>query len=453
MKTNLKVLAAIMVLGLAILLGLHLFLQHGLTNTMQQVVLPRIHEQTGIDVRVGRLSLNIPNGLLYLKRVEVRNPEGFLLENLASVDRVEIEVDILSLFKKNPILVKRIEVDNALLNVVRNKDGEINLNQLQPASLPPTEPAPSSAPVPERAPQEEALPARPAEPQPLPEVLIQALLCNAKVRYVDFKLGQLDIALDLNVMGSNLSTQRDPSVQWGDVAIIGSLGDDRTSFITDLRLRLAPVIDPQAPSFDLTGKVLEIDPQIMEEAYSKLGIRSAPFGLDPQIHCREGWFRDSMITLNLTDIVLEDKLADRMGGMAAIGALRFSVPVEGSLQQPSLDVQQALYGAVGGNVSTLLDSFLKGAAAKEAGLDKAPDTLSEAAVEVLGEYVDEIGESETIKKILEDLVDGESSATNAPSPVSSDVLVDILSEQVKEIGENEELKDELKNLGKWLFGK
>ena len=442
-----------MVLGLVILLGLHLFLQYGLTKTMRDVVLPRIKMETGIDARVGRLSINLPNGILYLNDVAVKNPDGFLLENLASIDRVRVEIDLYSLLKQKPVLVRAIEVENALLNVVRNKEGEINLDHLLATSPTWAEPVTDVDPPSSEEPPSAERPApEPEEAQPLPEVLVEALLCNAKVRYVDLKLDQLDIVLDLGVTGSSLSTQQDPSLPWGELFVIGSLGDKRSSFVTDLQVKLAPLSDPQAPSFDLSGKVLEIDPRLMEEAYSKLGIRSAPFGLDPQIHCREGRFHDSSVTLNLTDIVLEDKLAGRLGGMASIGSLRFSVPIEGSLQEPTVDVQQALYGAIGGNTQTLLESFLKGAAAKEAGSQEQPETLADAAVDVLGAHVDEIGESEAAKKALKDLMDGEPSATNAPSPVSSDILVEILGEEVEEIGENEDLKDELKNLGKWLFG-
>jgi hypothetical protein len=132
--------------------------------------------------------------------------------------------------------------------------------------------------------------------------------------------------------------------------------------VTDLDLQLAPVTDPQSPSFDLTGRILEIDPRIMQEAYSRLGIRSAPFGFDPQLHCRDGVFEQSRVALNLNSIKLEDKLADRLGGMGSIQSLRFVVPVEGTLQSPEIDVQGSLLSAMGGNAQSLLDSLLKGAA-------------------------------------------------------------------------------------------
>ncbi len=456
MKTTFKVIAALFGLGLVILLGLHLFLQHGLTKTMREVVLPRIKAETGIDAWVGRLSINLPNGILYLDDVAVKNPDGFLLENLASVERVRLEIDLLSLFNKNPILVKSIEVENIVLNVVRNQDGEINLNALQVVAPSPSSPVPRTEPsTPREIPEvgRETTPMlEPAEAKLLPEVLIEALVCRAKVRYVDLKLNSLDIVLDLGVTGRHLSTQQDSSLPWGELAVIGSLGNRRTSFVTDLRLVIAPLADLEAPSFDLTGRVMEIDPRIMEEAYSKIGIHSAPFGLDPSIQCRDGWFRNSEVVVSLKEIVLEEKLAKRLGGMASIGSLRFPVQIEGSLQEPTVNLQQALSAAISGNAGTLLESFLKGFAAEEAGLEELPTDLTDAVVEALAVAVDEMGESETIMAVLKDLANGAASDTNTANPINSDSLIDILGEQVEEIGGNEELKDELKSLGKWLFG-
>lgn len=456
MKTTFKVIGAIFSLGLVIAVGLHVVLLHGLTKAMRDVILPRVKQEMGIDARVGRLSINMANGCLFLEDVEVRNPEGFLLDNMASVDRIEVEVDLFSLFKQKLIRVNNVEVENALVNVIRNKDGDLNLSMLQEGI--PEQPV-DQLPIPESGtPQSGKVPkkGRPISTDKdnrLPEILIESIFCNAKVRYVDFKLNQLDIALDLKLNGKGISTQLNPETPWGTANIVGSLGDNRTSFVTDINLRLAPITNPEELSFDLNGTVLEIDPSIMVSAYSKLGIRSAPFGFEPKLYCRKGLFEHSHLALTLKDIELENKLANRLGGMARIGSLHFVVPVVGSLMEPGIDIQSALMGAIGSNTGNLLDAFLKGAAGKEVGMDQLPETVADAVVEVLGKHVDEIGESEVAKKILKDLSGGESSGTNTPDSISSDTLIDLLGEQVDEIGENEELKDELKNLGKWLFGK
>lgn len=439
MKTGIKVIGAIMGLGVVILTGLHIFLQYGLTRALQEVILPRIKAESGIDARVGRLSINIPAGVLYLRDVEVKNPEGFLLENAASVDYVRVELDTLSLLKKNPVLIRNIEVEHALLNVVRNREGQVNLEVLAPARSDKTA---DTAPAPEK----------PVKQRALPEMLIQGLSCDVVVRYIDLRLDQYDVALDLHLSGGGLSTQRDASLPWGRFALIGSLGDDRASFITDLQLSLAPIPDPAAPSFDLTGKMMEIDPRLLEQAYDKLGIRSAPFSLEPAVYCREGVLTNSTVALNIRNIRLEEKLAGELGGMASIDALRFSVAVTGTLRSPALDLEQAIRTALGGNAQSLIEALLKGAAASEAGLDREPTDAADAAVELLGAHVEEIGGSEAVKTVLKELIDGTPS-TNAAGLLNSDLLIDVLGEQVDEVGEHEEVKDELKNIGKWLFGK
>ena len=454
MKTTFKVFGYLLGVGGVILLSLHLFLLFGLTHMMHAEVLPRIQEKTGVDIRVGGLALNIPKSILFIKDVEVRNPDGFFLENLASVERIEVDVDILSLFKQNPILVRNIALENILLNVIRNKDGEINFAMLQ-QSLTSSEDLGSESRTlplsPEDASETERLALQTTEPSPLPKLLIDVLMCNVTVRYLDFCLDQFDLLLELHLLGRGLSTQSGAS--WGNLSVAGCLGDDRSSFVTDLKLHLAPLVDPAVPSFDLTGKVMEIDPRIMDKAYSKMGIRSAPFGLDPVLYCRGGHFENSAIALNLKNVELEEKLSRRLGGMGTIGSLRLVVPVEGTLQKPVVDVQAAMMSSIGGNVHSVLDALLKGAIAKETGADTPPESLSDAVTDVLGAHVDELGESEIVKKVLKDLADGEPSATNAPTLIDTDTLIDVLGEHIDEIGEDEELKEDLKQLGNWLFGK
>ena len=450
MKTTFKVIGTVFALGLVILIVLHVFLLYGLTRTMRKVVLPRIAQDTGIVIQVDRLSVNIVHGRLNLKGIAIRNPEGFLLENLAWVDRIEVEADMASLLWKKPVQIKHVTIHGALLNVIRNREGEVNLVKIQEL-IPDTLPPGTGIPIPVGPlPGETATEALDAAP--LPEILIAEMDCRAKVRYLDFRLNQLDLSLDLVVSGSGLNTWRDPAAEWGTLAVNGSLGTDRTRFVTVLQMGLAPVTDLNALSFDLTGRIMEIDPAIMQEIYDRIGIRSAPFGLDTDLHCRDGFFSGSTLALNIKEIRLEEKLADKAGGMSSIEALRFPVPVEGSLQNPDVNVESALVQALGGNAKSLLNGFLTGVVIKEAGLEEPPENITDAAIEILGREVEEIGRSETAKRVLKDLADGPSSDTNAPAAQTSDVLIDLLGEQVDEIGENEGLKEDLKNLGRSLFG-
>ncbi|HSR87486.1 MAG TPA: hypothetical protein VLL07_00915, partial [Pontiella sp.] len=332
-----------------------------------------------------RLSINLAGGRLLLKDVSVRNPEGFALEDLAAADRIEVVVDIPSLIRQKPLRVKKIELRNAVVNAVRNRQGVLNFDALQERLPAAPQPPVSKQPGPEtgsrQPPAGEPAPA-PEKPKPLPEVLVETLQCTARLRYLDMNYESLDLVLELQLDGQELSSRRDPEAPWGAVALTGSLGSDRTRFVTDLDLKLAPVTEPESPSFDLTGRILEIDPRIMQKAYERLGIRSAPFGFDPLLHCRNGAFERSRVVLSLTDIELEDKLSRRLGGMSSIDSLKFVVPVEGTLQAPEVDVQRALMSAIGGNTQSILDSLIRGAA-EEAAPDGAEDDL-EAGLKSLG---------------------------------------------------------------------
>ena len=447
MKTTFKFLACIFALGVVILLGLHIFLQYGLTKAMRAVVLPRIQQETGIDLQVRSLSLNVPGGILYLNGVSVKNPAGYPLENLASIDRIYVELDSVSMLLQKPILIHKVQLENALVNIIRTEEGILNSDEVL-SGLPQVEEVPAEkkpAPLPEQPEMKKV--------QPLPEMLIKRLLCNARVRYLDMNYTDLDLALDLAVSGNGLSTQQAPNARWGTISVKGALGSERTSFKTDLNIKLAPLTDLAAPSFALAGEVMKIDPRIMDKVYSRMGIRCAPFSIEPDIHCRVGTFEHSSIALELRDVELEDKLAKRLGGMASIGALRIAVPLTGTLQEPRADLKTAFSSAMGGNAKNVLSAILKGAAGKEADMDAPPSTLTDAAIAVLGKHVEDVGKSETAKKILKDLAGGESSATNAPSGINTDDLIELLEEQIGEDEDHEEIKEGLRILEKAIFGK
>lgn len=466
MKTTFKILGALLALGAVALLGLHLFLRFGLTQAMNETVLPRIKSDYGLDVAVGGLSLNLPAGTLSLKDVQIRNPEGFVLENLATVGRVEVKLDLLSLLGQDPIVVKNVDVERLRINLVRNEHGEFNVLALRETLSPPAAAKGKGVQVPPQAPSREAKPGgRPTAPAPqpetrevgpLPEVLLENLAFRAKLHYLDFKLNNLDLTLDLALTGENLSTLRGADAPWGALLLWGSVGSERSRFVTDLRAKVAPLLDPQNPSFDLKGKVMEIDPRILGKVFEKLGIRSDPFGIEPEIHCRDGAFKDSFLRLELKQVELGGKVSKHLGGPATIGTLRVSVPLGGTLQSPRFDVQEALASAVADNAHEVVSSLLSGVVAQKAGVTNGVSSnLTDAAVEVAADKVKKIGKSEATQKELAELAKSLGGETNsaATSAPPSDVLIDVLGEHVDEIGENEELKKELKGIGHLLFGK
>lgn len=371
MKTTFKILGGLFGLGACMLAVLHFFLLYALTDTMHGTVLPQLERETGIDAEVGRLSVNIPEGRLILKKVKIKNPDGFALENMAVINRIDIGVDYWQMLTQKLILVKHVEIRDALVHVIRNEAGDVNIAVLREKSpqpeMPRSEPTasePEKTPAPEKSPQPESRGTPPPEPS-IPEILVESLRCKARVHYTDMKQGDLDVALDMELKAENLSTLADPETKWGRAHLSGGQSGRPECFKIDLFLELAPVQDFRRLTFDLTGQVLEIDPRFMGRLHSRYGLRSEPFGCDPRIYCRNGWFQQSKIGLRFRNVELKHSLVKKLGRSGTVEELKLVVPLQGNLRQPAIDVEAALKRNLSsGNLESILEIFAKDKAAE-----------------------------------------------------------------------------------------
>jgi len=431
MKKMLKILLVVFSLGVVALIGLHFFLQYGLTNTMRKVVLPRIEEETGIRATIGDLSINLPKGTLNLWDVAIKNPKGFVLDDAAKVDHILIKIDFWALLTADKIKIEKIAVHDALVNVIRNKEGDLNLKAFE---------------KPERAKpktEQEKRAKKEKLKRDWPEILITDLACNATIKYLDFKLNELDLSLDLTLTGDHISTVKTPNTRWGNLFLVGGVGSEKSKFSTDLWMKIAPIRDPNSLSFDLTGRVMELDPRMLDKIYKKLKVKSMPFGVNPDLYVRENKFEHSKVYFELNNITFEKSLSEHLGDMASIESLKMPIPVRGTLQKPKFNVQQAFLDSVNPNSESILKAFLQG----KLDLEKPPEDITDASVEFLGKKVDEIGENEALKKLIKDVVNKEtSSGSNASSAVTSDAVINALAEGVDKKQKHKASKEALKAL-------
>ena len=431
MKKIFKILFSFFLIGVLALIGLHFFLQHGLTNTMRKVVLPRIEEETGIEASIGGLSINLPLGTLNLWDVSIKNPKGFVLDDAAKIDHILVKIDFWTLLTTKQIKIENIKIKDALLNVIRNQAGDINLEMFKkPKDVKPKTNAETIA-------KKEKL------KKDWPEILITALHGNATVKYLDFKLNELDLSIDLKLVGDHISTVKTPNTRWGNLLLTGSAGSHRSRFVTHLYLKLAPVQDPHNISFDLTGKVMEIDKRILDKIYEKLGIKSMPFGINPHLYVRENHFKNSTLNIELTDITFDEHLSKHLEKTASIEKLSMPIPVKGTLRKPKFNIQKAFKNSMNSNSQSLFKAFLQG----QLGTEKPPEDITDATVDLLGKEVDEIGDNQALKQLIKNVVNQEtSSESNAPPAVTSDALIDALAGEVDKDGKHKESKDALKEL-------
>lgn len=391
MKVLLKIIKWILILLVVLTVlaagGLYGFLKYGLTGTVQQHVLPEVLTQTGVDAELDHVDLDLFKGAFNLKGLRIKNPAGFVEPDLMTVDSMEVMVRLKSLLTQNPIEVQRIKLQGAKLHIIRNREKALNVQQMQAelAEKIPAQPAEldvsETGPAPEREPGTMPKPGPepvPAEPMPLPAVVLKALEADLYVDYVD----QSDKApieqgvITLNVRGRNLATAAVKDIPWGELYLISTISVDGRSFPANFNLLVAPFDQPETLSFDLKGAPFEMDAALVNQHIKELGLESEKVRLEVDVKAREGVIvePDSVIGTELKGVQLDKSVA---GVELSASALKFKLPVSGTVMKPVIDWQDAVQKVVNENQAVLL---------KEVGsqlLDKAVKPGEKAGIQAL----------------------------------------------------------------------
>ena len=455
MKTLGIILIVLLVtLGLA-LFGLQMFLTKGLTAALNQAVFPAVKTAYGLDMSITNASVHLLKGTVDLEGFSVRNLKGYQEPRLFSFDRCSLEVEMLSLLQRDPVVIRRAEVDGAVLVVERNQERRFNMKELADA-LRPVEsaaPAPAAAGAPSEAARAPALEkpapapavtaAAPAPPVP---VHIRRLAIDTTVRYADSRHSK-DYDLALRLTGSDLFTS--PAEDHPDSLLVlrGSLIHDRDAFATDLNAILSPLTDPQNPTFNATGSILNIDAYFLADLLAKNDMSSGPFSIKPSITCAGGQLKGSRIDLVLSDLKIHG---------AQIGETVLKLPLGGTLQQPILDLPGALQSLFSEQAVNIGKAIGLQELKKELGAE-ADTTPSDVLMGAITNRVEEAAESPALQQLIRQVVPGtqpdNGTETNKPlGEAAGEALAEQLGKSVKELENNEAVKESLKKLGTRLFG-
>jgi hypothetical protein len=453
MKTLGIILAVLLVIiGLA-LVGLQMFLTKGLTTTLNQGVFPAVKGMYGLEMSITNASVNLFKGDALLEGFTVRNLAGYEEPALLTFDTCRLELDLMSLIKRNPVIIDLAEAQGATLVIERNKEKKFNVKELADA-LKPAEstetPATQKQVTQKQADTAEPAPTTPpAEPVKAPPVPvhIRRLAIDSTVKYVDSGRDKT-YSLNLRLTGSDLFTV--PAEDQPDSLLVlrGSLAHKEDSFVTDLNAILKPLTDPQNPTFNATGSILDIDADFLGDLLRKNKMESSTFSVKPSITCEKGMLTGSRIDLVLNEL--------KMYG-TDIGDTTLKLPLNGTLRRPSLDITgaiQSLFSEQGLNIGKTLGLRELG---KQLGIG-TNTTANGMVMEGLTNNVKEIAESPALQNLIQQIVPGTQSTNAAVTNQSlGEAVGNVLSEQlgknVKELEGNEAVKNTLKNLGTSLFGK
>ncbi|MFL2860885.1 MAG: AsmA family protein [Pontiellaceae bacterium] len=420
MKLVLRFFGALLI-SIFVICLLFMFTLNGILATW---VYPSIEKQTDMQMQSSKASYNPISGWMRVSNLMISNPPNYEEPILAAIPVLELKLKPTSLFGGGAVVIEQARIDRGVVNLIRNKKGVLNVQEVQQKLIFSGEKSEiKGVPIPSVKDPKEPI-----------EILLNILIINSDIYYVDHQIPDLNVLLHMAVSGEQVSTV--PDHEWGSIQIMGELLSDRSSFKTHISLAMAPIIDPQKLSFDLEGRVLEIDPRLIAKTSDKLGIQMAPFGIDPQIVCRGGKLEGSEVAIRLHDLVFPIR-----GNTTKVNQLQLAVPLSGTLQDPIFDLNRAFREAVGGNTASILSSVIGGLVEDLDILEEPVKVLTDGVVEVLDQPLKEITkEASAIVEVglglFGDLIqmDSDETTTNQLKPSST-----------------EDLKKELESLGIKLF--
>lgn len=432
MKRLITTLAILLILIGLMGVGVQLFLTRGLTSTLNRGLFPAVETLYGVHMSITNASVNILKGTALLDGFSVRNLQGYQEPHLLRFDRCALDIDLMSLIRRDPIVIERAEISGAQLVIERNAERAVNVHQLaqaiQPFQSAPADPTPD--------PDSTSTPAPDAQPAaaPLP-IHIRRSVVDLQVVYADSKRDRGQ-TLGLQLTASDLFSVPAVGQPQSLVVLRGALTDRNVSFVTDLNAVIDPLVDPAHPSFNASGSILNIDAALLEGLLGKNDMKSGPFSIRPSIRCQQGQLEGSSIQLELRDLEIYQ---------AFIGETNIDLPVNGTLKKPVVDLSGVLRSLLSEQALDIGKTIGIGELKKELGLSPN-QTPQQNLMGELTNRVEEIQESPALQKLIEKVIPGEGpderAQTNQPiQETIGDALIEQLENNVKEIKDNEAIHD------------
>ncbi|NQU94874.1 MAG: hypothetical protein HQ549_01405 [Candidatus Omnitrophica bacterium] len=103
-----------------------------LTHLSKHLLELVLGHELGTRVTMGKISLDTKNHVLHMKDCVVYNPEGFNRDHaVAYLPEIVVWYDVKNLIENKKIHMKELEVSMRMLNVVKDKNGRMNVSTLK----------------------------------------------------------------------------------------------------------------------------------------------------------------------------------------------------------------------------------------------------------------------------------------------------------------------------------
>ncbi|MBI3987250.1 MAG: hypothetical protein HY343_10035 [Lentisphaerae bacterium] len=337
-----KIIFFLVLLIAAALPALHVLLSRGVTKAVREVVLPAVKQRLHVDVSAQEVGVNLFGGKAVVRNVRVASPEGFDNSAMLLVQRFAVNLGLLSLIRGGATDIDELSLNDAILTVIRNKEGDINLKKVL-ERLRGTSERPAGGPRPEKPaptpPKGPASTAQSSTPKSLPPIRVGQLNARLLLQYFDEAVSQppFSLGLEARLKVRNAATFGDPETLSGTFQLDGALTSRDRKYAFVFSGRLAPIVDPAAPSFDLDGSMESVDVRLFAPFASKVDIEGGFISTRLHLVCRNGVFDESRSVVNLTTEKIKVSAArlEKLGGVEPPETFTIAVPIGGTLTEPT----------------------------------------------------------------------------------------------------------------------
>lgn len=139
MKKVIKfVIVALFILIVVSVLGLFIFLKTVDINRFKAQITQGISESIGRDVTMKHVAFNfsLSRGVtLSISGLTVMDYPDFSSSSMFYIDSAHLDIDILPFLLKRQVLVSKVELNSLNVNLIRNRDGEINFQEISNSDI------------------------------------------------------------------------------------------------------------------------------------------------------------------------------------------------------------------------------------------------------------------------------------------------------------------------------
>lgn len=326
------------------------FIQFFLGGIVKNILTKNSDKFINAQVNVNTVKISPANASVLIEDLQISSPPTFNGKYTYNLDKIFVDVSLLNLLKKT-FALDAFTIEDSKLFIERNKEGKVNILSLvkedvseqtktdNTQALETTDETKTDTNTKEDV----------KESTPLPNLLLSELSITSLIDFIDYKTKQepFNIGFNTKITARNIKTFGS-SADTGNITIEGNLKGNDLAFKTNVSAEVSPLVDLTKPSFSSKATIESIDMETLSNYQGKTGIKKGIISIQSSIVCVEGQIQKekSIQKISIKNLLLTDKMKDKLKGQNAPTELSFKFHIFGSIDNIQTDFLNAFINAI-----------------------------------------------------------------------------------------------------------